>query len=271
LIAILLFVSLFLLFLSLFVSDVLAEGVEKLHGIKDWLKYFTAPVLSSGIAFFLGTLLCRTPLAGVIWAVTGWFIPGWVGAIVTEKKKSALREDAKNFIAAASGLYASGQVTPEVVKTASTSLADPLASDFKAMIGRHNTDQRASFPRMFEGLAVKYDLAEFKALASIIGASEHAGGPKAASEGLKQLSVSLRARDRRITERQKETLQPMLAAAVTVALTMIGFVFDITVLSHYYTSGTGKIMLSGASLLILVMMFIVAKVLQPKDLTGGGS
>jgi hypothetical protein len=54
-------------------------------------------------------------------------------------------------------------------------------------------------------------------------------------------------------------------------MTVIGFFFDITFMAPYYTGTLGKIMLSGASLLILVMVFIMAKTLNPKDLTGGGA
>jgi tight adherence protein B len=264
-----LFLSLFLLFLLLFVSDALADSGQKLNGVRDWFSRFAVPVLAAVAAFILGTLLCRTPLAGVVWGVMGWLIPGWAGLIVTERKRSTLRGDAKAFIAAASGLYASGQVTPEVVKAASKMFPDPLAGDFQSMIGRRSADKNASFPSMFEGLAAKYDLPEFKALASIIGGSEHAGGPRAAAAGLRELAASLRSRDRRLAERRKETLQPMIAAGVVIILILIGFVFDVTSLSRYYASFAGEIMLSGASLLLLIAALAISKVVTSKDLTGG--
>jgi tight adherence protein B len=271
LIALLLFLSLFLLFCLLLVSDALAEGMEKINSIKDWLRHFSVPVLAAACAFILGTLLCKTPLAGLVWAVVGWLTPGWIGLITAGRKKSTLRSDVKNIVTAAAGLYAAGQVTPDVVKAVARSIPEPLAGDFQSMIGRRNADQRASFPGMFEGLAARYDLPEFKAMASIVAASEHAGGPRAAAEGLKQLAASLRNRDRRLAERRKETLQPMMAAFVTIILTAVGFVLDITVLSPYYASGAGKIMLAAASLLILAMVATVSKALNPKDLLGGGS
>ncbi len=258
-------ICLFALFYFLFVG-----GVEKeVRSIKDWLMRLTLPVVAAIVAFLLGTLVCRTPLAGVIWAVMGWLIPGWVMQIRAERKLTALRRDIRSFIAAASGMYASGQVTPDVVRTAYKMFPDPLASEFQTMIGRHNSDRRALFPAMFEELAVKYDLPEFKALSSIIGASERAGGPKAAAEGLKELSSSLRARDRRISERQKETMQPMIAAGVVSILIAIGFVLDVTVMSHYFASGAGKIVLSITSLMILIMSLVIAKAVSPKDLIGG--
>jgi tight adherence protein B len=166
-------------------------------------------------------------------------------------------------------LYASGQVTPDVVKAAAKMFPDPLAGDFQAMIGRRSADKNASFPNMFEGLAAKYDLPEFKALASIIGASEHAGGPKAAAAGLRELAASLRSRDRRLAERRKETLQPLIAAGVVIILILIGFVLDVTSLSRYYAGFAGEIVLSGASLLLLIAALAAAKAVLSKDLTGG--
>ena len=260
-----LFLSLFLLFLLLFVSDAPAA----LDRAGDRFSRFTVPALAAVAAFFLGTLLCRTPLAGIVWGVMGWLIPGWAGLAVAESRRSALRGDAKAFIAAASGLYASGQVTPDVVKAAAKMFPDPLAGDFQAMIGRRSADKNASFPNMFEGLAAKYDLPEFKALASIIGASEHAGGPKAAAAGLRELAASLRSRDRRLAERRKETLQPLIAAGVGIILILIGFVLDVTSLSRYYAGFAGEIVLSGASLLLLIAALAAAKAVLSKDLTGG--
>jgi tight adherence protein B len=241
-----------------------------MRNIKDWLVHLGLPAISVVVAFLLGALVCRTPLAGVIWAVMGWFVPDWVGGVIAEKKQAVLRGEAKSFITSAAGLYAAGQVTPEVVKTASTRFPEPLAGEFQVMLGRRNTDKKASFPIMFENLAAKYDLPEFKAVAAIIAASEKAGGPRAAAEGLKQLSTALRARDRRMQERRKETLEPMLAALVAILLIVAGFLLDITLLAHYYFSApAGRIVLSGTSALILIMVLIVMKAVGPKDLLGG--
>ena len=188
---ILLALSLFLLFYFLFLGDVEAAKVES---VKNWLKRFTLPVVFAVAAFLLGSIVCRTPLAGVIWAVMFWFVPDWVGGFLAARRKSALRSGVKNFIAAAASLYAAGQVTPEVIKIASQRFPEPLRGDFNIMLGRRNTDSRASFPGMFEELSVKYGLHEFRALAAIVAASEKAGGPRAAAEGLKQLSTALRSR-----------------------------------------------------------------------------
>ena len=240
-----------------------------MKGSKNRLLRLSLPVVSAVAAFLLGMLTCRTPLAGIIWAVIGWLVPGWVSQFRTERKLAALRRDVKSFIAAASGMYASGQVTPDVVRMASKIFPDPLATDFQEMTGRHNTDRRASFTSMFEELAVKYGIPEFQAIASIIGASERAGGSKATAEGLKEIALSLRARDRRLSERRKETMQPMLAAGVVFVLILSGFVLDITVLSGYFAGSAGKILLSVTSLLVLIMLLIISKAVSPKDLTGG--
>jgi tight adherence protein B len=263
----LLLLSLFLLFYCLFLGDV---GVES-ESIQEWFKRFTLPVVSAVAAFLLGSLVCRTPLAGVIWAVMGWLIPGWVSEFAVERKKSALRGDVKSFITTAAGLYAGNQVTPEVVKTASARFPEPLAEEFRLMLGRRSLDQKMSFPIMFENLAAKYDLPEFKAVAAIIAASERAGGPRAASEGLKQLSTALRGRDRRLQERRKETMEPMIAAGVSIILIVSGFLMDVTFFSHLVFSSpvAGRITLSCTSALILIMVLMTAKAADPKDLVGG--
>jgi tight adherence protein B len=255
-----------MLFYFLFVG-----GIEQgIGGIRGWLIHLGLPGTSAGVAFLTGTLICKTPLAGVIWAIGGWFLPGWVSNFATERKKAVLRSGVKNFITAAAGLYAAGQVTPEVVKAASTRFPEPLAGEFQVMLGRRNTDRKASFPIMFESLATKYELPEIKAVAAIIAASERAGGPRAAAEGLKQLAVALRARERRLQERRKETLEPIIAAAVAIILIMAGFLADVTFLAHFYFSSPfGRVVLSGSSALILIMVLVVLKAVDPKDLMGG--
>lgn len=263
---ILLFLCLSVLFYFLFVG-----GIEQeIEGIRDWFLRLGLPVISAGVAFLSGTLVCRTPLAGVIWAVGGWFVPGWVSSFAAESQRAGLRGGVKNFITAAAGLYAAGQVTPEVVKAASTRFPEPLAGEFHVMLGRRNTDKKASFPIMFDGLAAKYNMPEFKAVAAIIAASERAGGPRAAAEGLKQLAMALRARDRRIQERRKEMLEPMIAAGVAIVLIATGFFADVTLMAHtFFSSPSGRIVLSGTSALILVMVLVVLKAMSPKDLMGG--
>jgi tight adherence protein B len=265
LLVILLFLCLFLLFCFLFLVDVEQDAT----GIKGWFRRLTLPTASAGAAFLLGLSICRTPLAGVIWAVGGWLVPGWAINFAAERKKAVIRGDTKNFITAAAGLYAAGQVTPEVIRTAMSRFPEPLLGEFQVMLGRHNTDRKASFPSMFDSLAAKYELPEFKALAAIVAASERAGGPKAAAEGLKQLAVALRARDRRQQERRRSTLEPLIAAGVVILLTSLGFLIDVTLLAHYYFSHpAGRIVLSGASLLILAMVLLVLHAVNPKDLMG---
>jgi tight adherence protein B len=138
------------------------------------------------------------------------------------------------------------------------------------MLGRRNTDSRASFPGMFEELSEKYGLHEFQALAAIVAASERAGGPRAAAEGLKQLSTALRSRDRLLHERRKETLEPVIAAGVAIILISLGFLLDVTLLSNLiFSTPGGKIALSIVSLLILIMFQAIIKGVNIKDLVGG--
>ncbi len=265
---ILLALSLFLLFYFLFLKDAGAGKIES--GIKSWFKRFALPTVFAVAAFLLGTLVCRTPLAGVIWAVLFWFVPDWAGGFIAERRKSALRGGVKNFIAAAASLYAAGQVTPEVIRIASQRFPEPLRGDFNIMLGRRNTDSRASFPGMFEELSEKYGLPEFKALAAIVAASERAGGPRAAAEGLKQLSAALRSRDRLLHERRKETLEPVIAAGVAIILISLGFLLDVTLLARLvFSAPGGKIALSIVSLLIPIMFLAIMKGVTSQDLARG--
>jgi Flp pilus assembly protein TadB len=175
-----------------------------------------------------------------------------------------------SFAATAAGLYAAGQVTPDVIRIAAARFPEPLAGEFQVMIGKRNTDKKASFPAMFESLAVRYGLPEFNAIALIVAASERAGGPHAASEGLKHLAAAMRARDRRLGERRKETLQPLIAAGMVMIIIALGFLLDVTMLSSlYFSTPSGKFMLTITSLLILIMLLMVMKALDPKDLLGG--
>jgi tight adherence protein B len=123
---------------------------------------------------------------------------------------------------------------------------------------------------MFEELSEKYGLPEFKALAAIVAASERAGGPRAAAEGLKQLSAALRSRDRLLHERRKETLEPVIAAGVAIILISLGFLLDVTLLARLvFSAPGGKIALSIVSLLILIMFLAIMKGVTSQDLARG--
>lgn len=255
----LLFLSLFLLFWCLILGEPPVENVR---------KFLARRGLSTGSAvlcLLVGSLLFGTPVAGLFWGLLGWHLPDWITGYIEEKKRARLRALATDFVAAAAGLYAAGQLTPEVVKTAAERFPEPLASDFEDMIAARNMNPYASFPRMFETLAEKRGLPEFRAVAAIVAASERAGGPASAANGLKRLGRALRQRDELLAERAKATLEPRMAAYVTVLILLGGLFLDATLLRHFF-EGPGKLVLAAASGLVVGLAFMVRKIAKQDDL-----
>jgi len=256
----LLLASMFLLFYSLTVGR-----FPDTHRIKDMVVRYVLPAGSALLFFAAVTALLRTPAAGLFWAVLGWFIPSWVIRASEEKKRSRLRNMTKDFVTSAAGLYAAGQMTPEVVKVMAERFPEPFASEFQNMVNMRNMSPYASFPRMFERLANKYGLSEFKAVSAIVAASERAGGPVAASKGLKRLGRALRQRDRLIKERAKATMEPRTAVVVAIVFLSVGFLLDATVFREMF-EGAGKLIMVASSALLVGLIFMVNKITRSEDL-----
>lgn len=255
-----LFVSLFVLFLFLVVKDLPFIDIKKI--IVDYMVPGGAAVGS----FFAFTIICGTPFAGLFWGILGWFIPGWLIKSAEERKREKVRQVVKDFIMSSAGIYAAGLVTPEVVRTVLQKMPEPLSTDFKEMLGKVKLNPNASFPRMFEELAEKYETRDLKAVAAIIEAAERAGGPTAAAKGLKRLGQALRQRDRLLTERTKSMLEVKIAGMFAICILLLGLAVDVTVFRDMYSQGSGKIVIGLSSGLIVGLIIMARKISESKDL-----
>jgi tight adherence protein B len=260
LLKVMLFLSLFLLFFSLLVGK-----FPEANSLKEKFLPHAASIGCAAVFFLIGTLLFQTPLSGLIWGVLGWVLPGIISGFAQERKKARLRSMARDFITSSAGLYAVGQMTSDVIRVMAKRFPQPLNKDFEEMLGKWNGSPYASFPRMFNELSQKYGINEFQAVSTILAASEQAGGPEAASKGLKRLGNALRQRDRLSTERAKAVMEPQISAIVTIAILFVGLLLDATVLREYY-QGAGKLIMAGSSLLMVGLILMALKITKSEDL-----
>lgn len=253
-------VSLFLLFYSLFIGE-----FPDTHKIKTRIIVYGISAINSAVFFIASTALFQTPLAAVFWAVLGWFVPIWIKKAFDDKKQTQLRIMAKDFVTSAAGLYAVGQTSGEVVRVMAERFPESFSLEFQEMIAMRNMSPHASFPRMFTEMGQKHNLSELKAVSAILAASERAGGPYAASKGLKRLGAALRQREKLLVERAKATMEPKIAAIVTVALLTTGLLLDATVLKHLF-EGAGKFVIAASSAVVVGLIFMVVKINRSEDL-----
>ena len=64
-------------------------------------------------------------------------------------------------------------------------------------------------------------------------------------------------------------MEPLIAAGVAIILIVTGFLADVIFLPQMFSDSAGRIVLSGTSALILVMVLVVLKAVDSKDLVGG--
>lgn len=255
-----LLLSLFLLFYSLIIGE-----FPDTYSAREKLALYGLSAGSAMALFIITAVLFKTPVAAMFWAVLGWFIPGWVKKTINGKKQARLRSLAKDFVTSAAGLYAVGQTSADVVRVMAERFPEPFASEFQEMIAMRNMSPHASFPRMFAEMGQKYNLSEFKAVSAILAASERAGGPYAAAKGLKRLGQALRQRERLITERAKATLEPKIAAIVTVSILTVGLLLDATAFKHLF-EGAGRLIMAASSAIVVGLIFMVVKINRSEDL-----
>lgn len=257
---VLLWASLALLFYSVTVGE-----FPEAESLRAALKRHGAAAASAALFFVAASVLFGTPLAGAVWAAFGWVLPGWVSEWADERRRARLKSLAADFVTSAAGLYAVGQTTPDVVRVMAERLPEPLAGEFRRMIGAYNMNPGASFPRMFREVAEKYGLPEFGAVAGILAAGERAGGPPAVSRGLKRLGRALRQRDRLAAERRKATMEPRVAAVVVVVVLGAGLLVDAAFFRGLF-AGAGRLVLAAGSALVVGIVFLFRKVSRSEDL-----
>lgn len=257
----LLFLSLLLLFYSILIGD-----FSRLENLKEIL--IKRGVQATGAAFFLivGSIVFKTPLAGIFWAILGWLLPVWIINFIQNRRKEKLRRIVKDFINSSSGLFDAGQTTPEVIQISGRRIPEPFATDFNNMLAQNQFNPDTTFPEMFEALSKKYKLPELSAVSAIISAAEQTGGPKAASQGLKKLARALRQRDKLMAERKKAMHEPRIAAFFVIGLLISGLVLDVTVLAHLFDTTSGKLVLSIGSALTVGIILMAYKITQSGDL-----
>ena len=255
LIKLLLFASLLMLFYGLTVGT-----FPDVYRVKEVAVKYLIPAASALCFFVIGAAFFMTPAAGLIWAVLGWFVPLQIAESTKCRRQKKLKELAKNFITSSAGLFGAGQTTAEVLRAISENIEEPMQSEFKNMIAIRNMNPQASFPKLFEDMAAKYDISEFKAAAAILAASEQAGGAYAAAKGFKRLGRALRQRDKLLTEREKATMEPKIAAYVVLGILIFGLFMDATIFRDLFASGAGKVDMFVSSALVVGLIFMVAKI-----------
>lgn len=257
-----------LLLLTLFLLFYILTGgaLPDLQKVKDIVVRFILPAGTAAGVFLITTLIFGTPFAGLFWAILGWLLPAWIGQAVRNKRRVRLHRLAIDFITSAAGLYAAGQVTPEVITATAKRFPEPFASEFKDMLAQREGNKAAIFPSMFRSLALKYNLPEFAAVASILSASETAGGPKSAAAGLKRLGTALRQKDRLLTERNKALIEVRIAGIFVISVLIFGLVLDVTALRSMFAGDNGKVVLGLASGIVSGLIIMYRKISQSPDL-----
>ncbi|MCL6449468.1 MAG: type II secretion system F family protein [Armatimonadetes bacterium] len=174
---------------------------------------------------------------------------------------------ARDFVTAASGMFAAGQTAGEVVKTAGANFAEPFGKEFREMVTQYELNPHFSFPKAFRALAGKYRLPEFEAVAAILEAASTAGGPRTAGKGLSRLGLALRQKERLLAERAKALAEVKIAGYLIVGLLLIGLLVDASALRGYFV-GLGRIVIAVASAVAVGLIFAMRKLTENKDLEG---
>ncbi|WP_003541988.1 type II secretion system F family protein [Desulfotomaculum nigrificans] len=254
-----LFVSIFLLFYFAFV------GTPDKQTTKNWLEKYLYPAGCAAIFFTLGSWAFMTVLSGLILAVLGWKLPGYIINLVREERIRQVREKAKDFVMAASGLYSTGQSDTEVISTMSKRLPEPLASELHEMVVQRHMNDQVSYPSMLRRLGEKYNVPEFAAASAIIEAGDIVGGPVAKANGLMKLGAAIRMRSKLLLERKKANLEPKIASMFVILVLGLGLMLDITIWRDLYQQ-SGKFLLAIGLAFEIALIFIAIKLSSNKDL-----
>ncbi|MBM7854952.1 tight adherence protein B [Desulfohalotomaculum tongense] len=255
----LLFLSLFAFLYSIFVGE-----YPDIGRAKNFLRKYILPLISAVVFFIIGKVIFISALSGLVLALPGWFIPGWITEWREKKEREKPRKLVKDFITGAAGLYGAGQLTSEVIRHSAERMPEPFASDFQEMLGRHNLDRTATFPLMLRQMGDKYKLKELYAVAAIIEASDRVGGPPAAARGLKKLNYAIQKKDKQLAERMKANIEPVLACKIAIFILGAGLILDATVLRDMYKEA--PIMMAMGLFIVIGMLFAMKKLSSNADL-----
>ncbi|MGB9887993.1 MAG: type II secretion system F family protein [Moorellales bacterium] len=256
--ALCLLASLFLFFYCL-----TARELPEPEAVGAWLAEKGLGAVSAAGCFALASLLWG-PLAGIPWAFLGLKLPGWVREGVEARRKARLSAAARDLVQAAAGMYAAGMTTPQVLRKLAERLPEPLGPALGEIAAERDWTGRTA-PEGLRRLAEEHGLAELSAVAKILEASSRAGGAQAAAAGLKRLALALRQKERLLAERAKATIEPRIAALVTVLVLGAGLLADGTLLRPYFVGG-GRLVLAAGSALVVGMLFLLRKISRSEDL-----
>ncbi|MQL51847.1 hypothetical protein GFC01_06125 [Desulfofundulus thermobenzoicus] len=257
-----------ILFLCLFVAVFLVI-YRDFEVEENWTALL--PALSAAVFFFLGSWVYLSPVAGIITGVFGYKLCKSVMRWREERWAALVRKQARDFVTAAAGMYASGKNDRSVIEDAAKNLPDPLGGMLDDVLSSYDFKGTA-FPDSFRAMAEETGVDEFRAVASILEFGKQ-GGPKATGRGLLRLGNALRRRDKLLTERAKA-----VAESSAVAWVVIGILFTVSIIdavkfrAYFASSLVGKLDLAVGVGIVVGLFFLAQKLAQDKDLMrlGGG-
>ncbi|MCL6479395.1 MAG: hypothetical protein K6T65_13470 [Peptococcaceae bacterium] len=229
------------------------------------------PVLNAAAFFFIGSWVYLSPVAGIVTGVFGYKLCESVMRWRRERRTALIRKQARDFVTAAAGMYASGKTDRSVIEDAAKNLPDPLGSMLDNVLGNYDFNGVA-FSALFRGLAEETGVDEFGAVASILEFGKQ-GGPRATGRGLLRLSNALRRRDKLLTERAKAVAESSSVAWVVIGILGIASLIDAIKFRDYFAASfIGRLDLAIGVAFVVGLYFLTQKLSQDRDLMkiGGG-
>lgn len=240
---------------------------------ESWTALLSA--LSAAALFFLGSWVYLSPVAGAVMGVFGYKLCKSVVCWRKERWASLVRKQARDFVTAAAGMYASGKNDRGVIEDAAKNLPDPLGGMLDDVLSAYDFNG-TPFPDSFRVLAEKTGVDEFGAVASIMEFGKQ-GGPRATGRGLLRLSNALRRRDKLLTERAKAVAESSAVAWVVIGILFAASLVDAVKFREYFASSLiGRLDLAVGLGVLVGLYFLAQKLAQDRDLmklggSGGGS
>ncbi|TEB04701.1 hypothetical protein Psch_03463 [Pelotomaculum schinkii] len=236
---------------------------------KSWQALL--PALSAAVFFFMGSWIYLSPMAGIITGIFGYKLCKSVMRWHRERRTDLIRKQARDFVTAAAGMYASGKNDRSVIEDASKSLSEPLGSMLDNVLSNYDFNGVAfldSFRRMSEETGVD----EFSAVAGILEFGKQ-GGPRATGRGLLRLSNALRRRDKLLTERAKAVAESSAVAWAAIGILAVASLIDAIKFRDYFAASfIGRLDLAVGVAFIVGLFFLTQKLSQDRDLMKiGGS
>ncbi|MEG6512405.1 hypothetical protein V6C32_10825 [Desulforamulus ruminis] len=254
-----LILSLFLVFYFLFV------GVPTEQTARAWWKKIGLPLATSILFFILGVKIYFSPIAGIFLAVFGWKAPALYRQQQNRKFRLHLKSITNDFFSVASSMFGANMTPPKVIATCAERLPDPLATDFKNLLGSHTFDDKPIPDGIIE-TGEKYQLAELQAAGYIIERSSSYGGSKAASEGLLHLQKAISNLGKRLTERTKQIHEALTSARLILYVNLLGLLLNALIPALRAIHQQNSLPISIGIGMTMVYYLLIQKNSQSKDL-----